>query len=166
MIRVAEAGDAPAIAEMVVRCWRIGYFGMVEQHVLDDLTVESQEQIWRDLIVGRFTVLMVVDDDAIVGVCAVATPSRDDDEPPRVAEFFSVNVDPERFRAGIGRRLIQGVLDFVSTGEWDELTCWALTENVAAQRLYAGFGFKPDGASKTDEFWLLPDIRLRLVLGG
>jgi ribosomal protein S18 acetylase RimI-like enzyme len=137
---------------------------MVEQHVLDDLTVESQAVIWRDLIEDRFTVLLVLDEDAIVGACAVAAPSRDEDEPRRVAEFFSVNVDPDLFREGIGWRLIQGVIDHVSTGEWDELTCWALTENVAAQRLYAGLGFEADGAQKKDEFWLLPDIRLRLAL--
>jgi ribosomal protein S18 acetylase RimI-like enzyme len=71
---------------------------------------------------------------------------------------------PGRQGLGIGKALINDAIASLDP-TWTELTVWTLTENYRALAFYAGLGFKRDGSERTDDFWRVPDVRLRKPLG-
>ena len=140
--------DASAIATIHVRAWLAAFRGLLPDYVLDEISDEHATGLWADLIAGGlhgFT--LVAEDDAVTGFCSVSTPSRDDDATPRTAEIGTLYVDPDRWRSGAGRALLERALDTLGT-DWDEVTLWVLRDNTDARAFYERFGFAPDGAQK------------------
>jgi ribosomal protein S18 acetylase RimI-like enzyme len=160
-IREARSSDAAAVADLVIRSWRAAYPGMVEQRVLDDLALPEQTEKWREVIEGRMNVLVATAEHAIVGVVAIAAPTRDTDEWKDVAELAAVYADPDHFRSGIGNALLNHAIELLSEERWREVTVWTLNNNHRALAFYQGFGFKRDGALREETDWHEPDVRLR-----
>lgn len=169
-IREARPEDAERLERLRVRSWRAAYPGLVEQHVLDDLEEASPVEVavWKRLIENVAFRVAIAENEGgdTVGFCAVAGPSRDADEPPGVAEIAALYVDPRHYGLGIGRTLMDTVLAALRESDqgWRECTVWTLERNERALALYHSLGFREDGASRTDEFWHHPDLRLRLAL--
>ena len=104
---------------------------------------------------------VAVEDTAVVGFCAIAAPSRDDDAEDDVAEIAAIYVEPEAWRAGVGRALIDVALVDLRDDGWRWMTLWVLAENRQARDFYARFGFEPDGAEMTHERSSETQVRLR-----
>lgn len=100
----------------------------------------------------------------MVGFCAVGTPTRDADAGSRVAEIGAIYVDPDVWRAGVGRALMDVALANLQAADWHAVTLWVLADNHQARDFYAQFGFEPDGAEKTHESSGRTEIRLRAPL--
>ena len=167
-MREAKPADAPRLESLRVRAWREAYPGMVEQHVLDDLdpTDPAELAVWRTLIDEADLRVIVAENEGgdLIGFCALAAPSRDADEPEGVAEIVALYVDPEHYRGGVGRAMVKRALLRLSEAGWKECTVWTLTENMRALALYESLGFRRDGQERTEQFWLIPDVRLRVDL--
>jgi N-acetylglutamate synthase-like GNAT family acetyltransferase len=74
--------------------------------LLDSLSVEQREERWRRALGEGVTAMYVaVEDDAVVGFCAVAAPSRDDDAKEGVVEIGAIYVEPSVWRTSAGRAL-------------------------------------------------------------
>lgn len=160
-IREAEPGDAEAIADLVMRSWRAAYPGMVDQDVLDGLALPEQTAKWLAVIEGSMTVLVAAPREVIVGVIAIAKPSRDADEWKDVAELVAVYVDPDRLRGGAGTAMLEAALDRLRQQKASDVTVWTLNNNDLALAFYAQFGFKRDGKVRDEAGWHEPDVRLR-----
>lgn len=167
-LREATPADAARLESLRVRAWREAYPGMVEQHVLDalDPTDPAGLAVWRNLIDDANLRVIVAENEGgdLLGFCAIAAPSRDADEPEGVAEIVALYVDPEHYRGGVGRTMVERALLRLAEAGWKTCTVWTLTENTRALALYESFGFKRDGQERTEEFWLIPDVRLRVAL--
>lgn len=167
---LATTDDAERLEALRVRAWREAYPGLVEQHVLDYLDPTDPTSIlaWKNLIEqGDIYVAMALNEGGdLLGFCALSEPSRDPDEPRGVAEIIALYVDPDHFRRGVGRSLMERVISRIrdSEADWHEMTVWTLERNSRALALYESLGFVRDGSERTDEHWLCPDIRLRLKL--
>src|SRR5215207_562222 len=98
---------------------------------------------------------------AVVGFCAVAAPSRDEDADDDVAEIAAICVDPDAWRVGVGRALMDVALADLRADGWRWVTLWVLAENHPARDFYARFGFEPDGAEMTHESRREKEVRLR-----
>jgi ribosomal protein S18 acetylase RimI-like enzyme len=162
-VRRAVPEDAAAIAAVHVRAWQIAYRGLMPAALLDGLSIEQREQGWRETLIGEvsLTVYVAVENRAVVGFCAVATPGRDDDAGDGVAEIAAINVDPDVWRTGVGRALIDVALEDLRANGWRWVTLWVLTENQRAREFYARFGFEPDGAEITHEASGASEVRFR-----
>jgi GNAT superfamily N-acetyltransferase len=100
-------------------------------------------------------------DGGAVGFCSVATPSRDNDATPRMAEIEALYVDPAVWRQGVGRALIEQALSGLRAGGWREVTLWMFAGNANAGAFYTHVGFAPDGAEKVPEWSGEKEVRLR-----
>lgn len=169
-IREARPEDAERLEALRVRAWREAYPGLVEQHVLDALDENDPTSllVWKNLIERIAMRVAVAENEGgdAIGFCAVAGETRDGDEPKGVAEIIALYVDPEHYREGVGRELVETVTEVARESEKNlsELTVWTLDRNHRALALYESLGFKRDGAERTDEYWKCPDVRLRLAL--
>jgi len=152
-VRRAVPDDAAPIGCVHVRAWQVAYRGLMSDEVLNGLSVEQREKMWQHVLAGEEspTVYVAVEDAAVVGFCAVATPSRDEDAELDVAEIVAIYVDPDVWRAGVGRALMDAALADLRAKRWRWVTLWVLAENHPAREFYARFGFEPDGAEMTHE---------------
>ena len=161
-VRRAVADDATPIAALHVRTWQVAYRGLMSDEVLDGLSVAKREQMWRRAVGSESAAVYVaVEDEAVVGFCAVAAPSRDDDPEDGVAEIGAIYVDPDLWRTEIGAALMDVALADLKAEGWPCVTLWVLAENRRARGFYARFGFEPDGAEMTHEGSGESEVRLR-----
>ncbi len=162
-VRRAIPDDAAAIAAIHVRAWQVAYRGLLPDEVLDGVSVEQRYEMWRRALTDSRsrTYYVAVEDGAAVGFCAVAAPSRDDDAEDGVAEIRAIYVDPDVWRTGVGRALMDVALEDLRASGWRWVTLWVLAENQHARDFYARYGFEPDGAEMTHEGSGEKEVRLR-----
>jgi GNAT superfamily N-acetyltransferase len=131
--------------------------------VLDGLSVAQWEEMWRQALSGEESpsAYVAVEDGVVVGFCAVAAPSRDDDAEDGVAGIGAMYVEPDVWRTGVGLALMEVALADLRGGGWRWVTLWVLAENRRARDFYARFGFGPDGAEMTHEGSGGKEVRLR-----
>jgi len=131
--------------------------------VLDGLSVARREEEWRKELSAdeRPIVYVAINDGALVGFCAVAAPSRDDDAAEDTAEIGAIYVQPDAWRTGIGSALMDVALRDLRADGWRGITLWVLAANHRARDFYARFGLEPDGAEMTHETSGATEVRLR-----
>ena len=168
-VRPATADDARAIASVHVRAWEAAYRGILPDDVLDGLSVDAREVVWREWLsepdATRLTLVAAGDDARISGFCTAALPSRDDDARERTAEIAATYVDPRLWRTGVGTALLDAALAELRAGGYEHATLWVLRDNALARRFYARYGFRPDGReSRHEPTGGQPTVRLRIDL--
>ena len=150
MVRAARLADARTIAEIHVAAWRAAYRGMIADEYLASLSVAERTGRWSTAISapGPAEVAVAHLKDEILGFCSFG-PTRDA-APPDIAEIYSLNVRPDRWRRGAGRVLCEHAFQQAALREHAAITLWVLKQNEGAQRFYERLGYLPDGAEKTD----------------
>jgi ribosomal protein S18 acetylase RimI-like enzyme len=161
-VRRAVANDAVPIAGVHVRAWQVAYRGLMPDEVLDGLSVEPRARFWQQALAGERgpAVYVAVDGSAVVGFCAVASP-RDEDAGDDVAEIAAIYVEPDVWRIGVGRALMDAALAHLHADGRRWVTLWVLAENHRARDFYARFGLEPDGAEMTHQASGAKEVRLR-----
>lgn len=146
-LREATRDDLGALVALTRRCG--------ESHRAwagEDLTVPSQEsqELWWDLNLARAGawVRVAIDaDDAVVGALAFARArvSHDDPTPvPGLAHVSALFVDPDHWRRGIARALLDAAEAAMRDAGYQRAQLWTL-EGSPAERLYAALGWARDG---------------------
>ena len=149
-IRPAVAEDAMAVAQAHVRSWQVGYRGLVPADYLDALRPEDRasrytfDQMNPD---GPFT-QVAIDGDMICG--HVTTGGCRDDDLPDSGEIWAIYVDPPRWGAGIGRRLITAGCARLRSQGHRRASLWVIAGNDRGRRFYELAGWYCDGAQRTD----------------
>lgn len=167
--RPAGPDDVEGISTVRIRSWQEGYRGTVPQAYLDGLSVEAQIARWRARtatgVPGGSSV--AVDDGQVVGWSSVGA-YRDDEAGaaapgPRCGEVNAIYVLPERWGGGIGRALMDYSLGVLAADGLSPALLWVLRDNERARRFYAGYGWRPDGATHTYDVGgaTLPEVRYR-----
>ena len=133
---------------------------------LDGIRLEQWQARWTERLGGDELppVRVAIRDGAILGLCMVASPSRDEDTGDDVAEIVALNVSPDAWRSGVGTALLNDALDGFRRDGWQAISLWVVHGNDRAQRFYEQFGFKFDGASTTHEPSGAREARMRLPL--
>ncbi len=100
-----------------------------------------------------------------VGFCSLIR-SRDPGSGADTSEIAAIYVDPEHWRAGVGRALVEASLDSARSTGYRVLTLWVLASNVMGRRFYERLGFAPDGETKVEqrESYSLHEIRYKREL--
>ena len=164
-VRTATLEDAEAIAGVHVRSWEAAYRGLVPEAWFAERTLQRRADTWRELLHAgeNRRVFVACLNGKLVGFCGAATPSRDEDAGERTSEIAALYVDPDHWRAGVGRALVTMTLHDLAGCLWREVTLWVFEANDRARNFYVGMGFAPDGGriAKPDE---PPEVRLRRQL--
>ena len=89
-------------------------------------------------------------------------PARDEDVAgERLAEVYTVYVDPDAWRGGIGSALMAAVDDFWRPTDVTELVLWVFEENAEARAFYERLGWHLDGATQVDDFGGVQPVEVR-----
>ena len=158
-IRLAQSGDAEAIARIQVAGWRVAYAAILPRDFLDGLDTTARAAQWRTRIgpaarAGAPTFAALDETDALRGF-AHTGPVRDDDlvaAPSGRAEVYTVYVDPAAWRRGIGSELMGAIDRFWAPTEVHELYLWVFEENAESRAFYERLGWRPDGSRQVDDF--------------
>jgi GNAT superfamily N-acetyltransferase len=121
----------------------------------DDLPIppeEGEELEWELRLARSGAWVRVAEDEdardgAIVGVIAFARAqvARDDPTPvPGLAHVSALFVDPDHWRRGIARTLLDAAEDAMRASGYDRAQLWTL-EGSPAEKLYAALGWRRDG---------------------
>jgi GNAT superfamily N-acetyltransferase len=170
LVRDAEPGDAPDMAQVHVASWRGAYRGLMPQEVLDGLDVSVRTSLWIRIMnrtdPARGAVLVVEDGERIIGFAGVG-PTRDPDaDPERTGEVAAIYLLPESWGRGAGRLLMGEAVSRLAACGYADATLWVLDTNERARRFYAAAGWVPDGTAKVDgrEGYSLSEVRYRRPL--
>jgi GntR family transcriptional regulator, nutrient-sensing system regulator len=158
VMRLATASDVPDIARVFVAAWRSAYPGIVDEHILAALD-EAEVGAWiRSLMrsPNQATVVAVSGEGRIIGF----TRFGEDPEDTRRGQVFSLYVDPDDARHGVGRGLLLRALDALAEHRTRVVTLWVFEANAGAIAFYRALGFVPDGARRVEPQYGTPEIRL------
>ena len=151
IVRIAETGDARAIAEVHVASWRAAYRGIVPDRVLDGLSVDEREARWRgQLGDGAPLILVAVEEDRVVGFSATSGD-----------EIGALYVRPAMWRRGVGSALLAQTLGELRRGGVRAAELWVFRDNDAAVAFYERHRFVLDGAEQAHE-WADGAVAVRL----
>lgn len=150
-LRHATSADARAMATMHIRAWRAAYRGLVPDAHLNSLDLEARAARYRLDPAGPSDPevwLAVTEAEGVVIGFVMTGPCRDDDL-PEAGEVWSIYVDPERWRGGVGTALMADAVARLERAGYLRAVLWVLTGNERARRFYEASGWRPDGATKT-----------------
>jgi GNAT superfamily N-acetyltransferase len=165
-VRRAQPGDAPAVAEVHVRSWQVGYRGLVRAEYLAGLRPGDRARRYDfDRMPPAGPLTLIALDDATVCGHVTTGVSRDDDS-RGAGEIRAIYVDPPRWGSGVGRALLTAAVEELRAAGHGVATLWVLSGNVRARRFYEHCGWRWDGAERTDRVGggLVHEIRYRRSL--
>jgi len=157
-IRPARRGDAEAIAGIHVRSWQAAYRGMLDDELLDSLSVSERARSWRGWLAGTVSSTVVAESGTqLVGFCTTVSGRG-----AAGCEIAALYVEPELVRGGIGSALLREALAAARTNGNAAVALWVLEANEPARAFYERFGFALDG--ERGEHSGQPVVGMRLEL--
>jgi GNAT superfamily N-acetyltransferase len=149
VIRALTDADIDAVAEVHVRSWRSGYAGILAADYLAALDPADFARRRRNRTgpPGSRT-LVATDGGTVVGFTSFGPYRVDggDGHNPAVGELYAVYVDPARWSAGIGRKLLAAARAGLTEAGFPVMRLWVFEANDRARRFYQRAGLTPDGA--------------------
>lgn len=143
-IRAATVEDAPALAQVHVTSWRETYRGLVPDDYLASLSVAERTERWRGRLSGAdpgaFTLVAEDNNGRIVGF-ATGGPERGGD-PVYTGELYAIYLLQAAQRAGLGRRLVQAVVERLLARGHTAMLVWTLAANPS-RGFYERLGGQP-----------------------
>jgi ribosomal protein S18 acetylase RimI-like enzyme len=156
LVRPAQPGDLGAVVEVFLACWHRSYADLLAPDVRDLYTVDSATALWRRAPLERMLVAEVLGRGAL-GITRFG-PDRDQ---PAAGHVFSLYVHPDARGLGLGRELLAAAADRLRADGFTEATLWVFEGNASARAFYAGQGWVPDGGTRVEAAYRLPELRLR-----
>jgi GNAT superfamily N-acetyltransferase len=157
-VRPAVVDDAGAIASIQVRGWRAAYRGIVADDFLDAMSIDERATRWQGIVDGttsdaaadgapvRSRTLVAEADGSVVGF-ASRGPDRDE-LGTSVGEVWAIYVDPDRWRGGAGRLLLDASATHLRSEGYDRAVLWVLEHNAPARAFYEQCGWVFDGSQR------------------
>jgi ribosomal protein S18 acetylase RimI-like enzyme len=163
-IRDAQLADAERIATIQVRAWQAAYRGVMPDTYLDELDVEDRAVYWRNAVQvlepGQ-RLKVIVENGVVVGFAA-AGPEHDG-RSAGVGELYAINLDPSRWRRGLGRVLLRDMTADLTGLGYSEAVLWVVPQNDRARRFYESEQWRDDDVRREDEVFgvVVPEMRYR-----
>jgi ribosomal protein S18 acetylase RimI-like enzyme len=159
-LRVAEAGDLGAIADLFLACWRTSYRGVLPPDVIARFGPAEARDLWQRSFVEdaseREVVVAEGVDGRLLGVVALG-PEPDD---PSTGHVYSLYVHPQAQGLGIGSRLMADAVErFVSEG-LSRASLWVFEANAGGRAFYERLGWRASGMVRVEPEYGEPELRL------
>ncbi len=140
LIRKAEIEDAEGIAKVHVDGWRTTYQGIVPDTFLDNLSYEESELNWKKGITENNVYIAEDENGQVIGF-STGGKERTGKYEAYTGELYAIYILKEYQGKGIGRLLVQSVVDDLKAKKLNSMLIWALEENPAC-RFYEMIGGK------------------------
>jgi GNAT superfamily N-acetyltransferase len=154
IIRPVRPEDVEGGAACHVAVVREAYTGLIDPERLGAATADlaARVALWRSLIAEGRPILVAVDNDAVVAF-AVGGPSTEEGVDADF-QLFVLNVRQAYWGTGLAQQLHDRAVGDRAA------FLWVLEANPRARAFYARNGYRPDGATKIDELFAAPIIRM------
>lgn len=152
LVREPRPEDVEGFASLHVRVWRETYRGIMDDEVVDALSVDDFRPRWY-VLTKAYAEGTIPDDGRAVRVALLGDepvgflmvgPARDEDA-PAPWQVYSLNVAPEHQGSGIAQRLVDEVL------RPGPAYLWVARGNARAIRFYQRNGFVLDGTQTAEQ---------------
>lgn len=141
-LRLAIPGDEVAVARIHVRAWQAGYRGLLPVGYLDGLRAEDRAARYTFGRLDGPRTTVAIASGAVVGFATISG-----------AELSALHVDPDVWRNGVGRTLIERARADLAAAGVAEAHLWVLDGNARAQRFYERDGWTTDQLRRSDTVW-------------
>ncbi|HET9592891.1 MAG TPA: GNAT family N-acetyltransferase [Solirubrobacterales bacterium] len=151
LVRSARADERLDIARVHVRSWQVAYRGLIDDDFLDSLQPEQRVD-WYHVdppSPADPQTIVALAGEQIVGFSSFG-PTRDADA-ESAGEIYALYVDPGRWSAGVGRRLLEETRRRLAEAGFADAVLWVLRGNETAERFYRADGWKLDGATRMED---------------
>ena len=152
-IRAARPDDALGVAQVHVRSWQAAYKGLLPTDYLDSLRAEDRASRYDFSATdptAPFT-LVAVEDGLIRGF---ATIGASPDSPTlKTGKLMALYVDPDVWRKGVGRVLIDRARGELHRRGFADAVLWVLDGNIRAEAFYEHDGWIRGGIRRRQRVW-------------
>lgn len=145
-IRQAKQTDAKGIAKVQVDSWETTYKDIVPDEYLSNMTYEAREEKWKDIIPQTTVFIAETNDGEVVGF-AGGGKERTGKYPDFEGELYAIYILEEYQGKGIGRLLVEAVVEDLKQKKIFSMTVQVLAENNS-RLFYESLGAEKIG---TDE---------------
>jgi GNAT superfamily N-acetyltransferase len=151
-IRAATPTDISSIARIHLESWQIGYRGVVPATTLAQITFEGRMLLWQQRfrnLSRQARVWIAEAGGEAIAFSVTGPPTRGASKPRRdCAEIHSLYVLPIYFGKGVGRYMLNWVLDDLRARKFKEIIVWTIVNNLRARRFYERAGFITDNQTR------------------
>lgn len=148
-IREATPEDVPAIRRIGERAWRAAYGAFLPETVIEAAMAEWYDpDAIRESVASEGGEFLVADGErGVVGYLS-GRPSED----PGVATLGAINVDPDRWKEGIGSALLSAFESFCRDRDLAVVRARVLAENEIGVPFYRARGYEAVEEREVDLF--------------
>ncbi len=141
IIRKAKIEDIEAISTIQVRSWQTAYREIIDNEYLDSMDIESRiEKRKKDF--NQYGFIVAELNNEVVGFCRYDYCNNEEKEDNVDCELNALYVKPEMKRNGIGKKLMQYVIDEFKNTKKRKMVLWCLKENYPSIAFYEAMGGK------------------------
>jgi GNAT superfamily N-acetyltransferase len=152
-IRLAQPGDAHAIADIQVRGWQATYGGHLNADWLASLSAAAWSKSWEPRLVaaGRDGPLVAESAGHVVGFASFGPVDPAAPMPADYAELYTLYVEPSLTSHGIGAALLAASERAMALAGYSQALLWCYEFNARARRFYERHGWTCDGTLRSYE---------------
>jgi len=142
VIRNVEENDFMQVAEISVNGWKNAYRGIIDDDYLDSLDAnEKYKRFKQNFKEGSF--IVAVNNEKVLGFCRYSDVYRDNPNDTTIdCELCALYINWEDRGSGIGRALVEHVMERLKAIQKRCMVIWCLKENYKARGFYEKLGGK------------------------
>ena len=141
-IRYAAVEDALQIATINIQAWQFAYQEIIDQEVLDKLSIEKSTRAIEKRLHEQPHEIMVIENlTEIEGFIGFGAPRDEDVNPHQVGEIYTVYFNEKYYGNGSAQQLMSAVLTLLRQQKIKEVVLWVFEENERALHFYEKMGF-------------------------
>ena len=161
-IRKAEVSDSWNIANLLVRSWQFAYKGIMEDSLLEKLSVKQREIGWKNHLESGAEVYVKECDGKLIGIIEVSDFRDNNIAYQHYAEIPVIYLDPEYIGKGYGKKLFGYAENVIVKKGISQIAIWVLNKNISATNFYKKIGFVNSGTNKLhDKTGLTEDLYIK-----
>ncbi len=141
-IRRAEPADAQIIASVQTASWRTTYATLIPMQFLANMDVNRRAEVWHTWLTDaslRQCIFVAEDADGQVVGFASGGPERDAN-PIYKGELSAIYILDAYHGQGIGRHLVQAVVEWLNQNHYHTMLIWVLAGNTTGIGFYEAIG--------------------------
>lgn len=137
-IRRAVIEDAKGISIVQVDTWKTTYKNLVPDAFLNQMTYESREPIWKDIISTQSVYVAETNDKQIIGY-SNGGKEKSGKYPEYLGELYGIYILKAYQKKGLGRELLKAVVKDLLANDIRSMTVMVFEENQS-QLFYKALG--------------------------
>lgn len=144
----ATTSDSSAIAQILVKSWQAAYRGIMSDEVLDNLSLQQREEVWRKHLNSGGEAYLLRLSGETVGVIEVCKFRDSIEGFSGWGEIPVIYLLPESYGSGLGSELMRFALALLTERGEGNIGIWVLEKNTRAIHFYKKHGFSQSEHNK------------------